>query len=226
MEHVGRSALPAALRGTSTCCGAGVACGLCVAQRFPTDRAGGSTQDQGDISNHVLLLDQAGQRHAVFRLELLISSVRGALHLRTLLGGRCCTSGWNPPPHSGIHCLFRSAATEIESTAQRAMGGVTMSSGWLRNSRGLQSAPKMFRCLRRTDVTKNPPYLCSRKIIVSFMPSYKTRNAFGLAASIFRRPKKSRFLILSKPEYFRKLLRATASETRSFCSWNFLDAYK
>lgn len=97
MELVGRSAVLTALQGTGTRCGAGVACGLCVAQQLPTDGARGSPQDQRYASNGVLLLDQAGQCHPVFRLELLISSLRGALHLRTLLGDRCCTSLLSPP---------------------------------------------------------------------------------------------------------------------------------
>jgi hypothetical protein len=46
----------------------------------------------------VVLLPQAGNRDAVFRLELVI--VRGgAWHLRTLQVGRCCTSLLNPPCH-------------------------------------------------------------------------------------------------------------------------------
>jgi len=52
------------------------------------------------------LLDQTGQRHALFRLKLLVVSW-GALHLRTLQGCRCCTSLLNPPvvnnfPESGV----------------------------------------------------------------------------------------------------------------------------
>lgn len=102
MELAQWAALQASALGAGTRCGAGVASGLGVAPQFPADGAGGSPQDQGDISNRVLLLDKAGQRHAVFRLELLISSWRCALHLRTLLGSRCCTSGLNPPTASAL----------------------------------------------------------------------------------------------------------------------------
>jgi hypothetical protein len=42
-------------------------------------------------------LNQTGQRHTILRLELLIALGWAALHLLTLLGGRCCTSGLNPP---------------------------------------------------------------------------------------------------------------------------------
>jgi hypothetical protein len=53
-------------------------------------------QHPGHLSDAELLLDQTGQRHALFRLKLLVVSW-GALHLRTLQGCRCCTSLLNPP---------------------------------------------------------------------------------------------------------------------------------
>jgi hypothetical protein len=42
--------------------------------------------------------------YAVFRLELLIALGWGSLHLRTLLGGRCCTSDLNPSTHNRVLC--------------------------------------------------------------------------------------------------------------------------
>lgn len=51
---------------------------------------GDRPQDLGHGVNAVLLLDQTGQRHAAFRLELLVTPGWSALHLRTFLGGRCC----------------------------------------------------------------------------------------------------------------------------------------
>lgn len=86
-------------------CGAGVACWLCIALQLSADGAGGAPQDQCHVANGVLLLDQAGQCHAVLWLELLISSLRAALHLRTLLGGRCCTSDLNPPSDPAVAAL-------------------------------------------------------------------------------------------------------------------------
>jgi hypothetical protein len=83
--------------GASACGDADVAAGLDVTPQLPGDGAGRTTQDLGYGANAVLLLGQTGQRHALFRLELSITPGRGALHLRTLLGGRCCTSDLNPP---------------------------------------------------------------------------------------------------------------------------------
>lgn len=103
MELDRRAALPASSLGASTRYGAGVACGLCVAPQLAADGAGGAPQDLGHGA--ILLMYQAGQRHAVFRLELLIALGWGALHLRTLLGGRCCTSLLNPPPSICRSCF-------------------------------------------------------------------------------------------------------------------------
>ena len=83
--------------GTCSRCGAGVACGLYVAPQLSADGAGRTPQDLGHGPNTELLLGQADKRHPVFRLELLMALGWGALHLRTLLGGRCCTSLLNPP---------------------------------------------------------------------------------------------------------------------------------
>ena len=74
----------------------GVACCACVAPEFPADGAGRSIEQPRHLSDAQLLLDQTGQRHTLFRLKLLVMS-RGALHLRTLQAGRCCTSLLNPP---------------------------------------------------------------------------------------------------------------------------------
>ena len=75
-------------------------CGQSVAPQLAADRAGRPPQHLSYRSDVELLLDQAGLRHSVFRLELLITLRVVALHLRTLLGGRCCTSDSNLP----IHC--------------------------------------------------------------------------------------------------------------------------
>lgn len=69
--------------------GACVACGLRVAPQFPADGARGASQNLGHGTNAVLLLGQNRQGHAVFRLQLSIALGQGALHLRTLLSGRC-----------------------------------------------------------------------------------------------------------------------------------------
>ena len=76
--------------------GAGIACCACVAAQLAADGAWGPVEHHSHLSDAIVLLHQAGQRHAVFRLKLLVVS-RGALHLRTLQGCRCCTSLLNPP---------------------------------------------------------------------------------------------------------------------------------
>lgn len=95
--------------GTGTRRGAGVACGLSDAPQLPSDGARRTTQDLDRRTNAVLLLGQTGQRHSVFRLELLTLPGGGALHLRTLLRGRCCTSNLNSPSvlKIGINSLDR-----------------------------------------------------------------------------------------------------------------------
>ena len=57
--------------------------------------------------------------HAVFRLKLLIALGWGALHLRTLLGGRCCTSDLNPPSYTG-KVLTESYGFQV---ASQSLGG-------------------------------------------------------------------------------------------------------
>lgn len=75
---------------------AAVATGAGIALQLPADGCWGAVQLPRDGAYAVVLLPQAGNRDAVFRLELVI--VRGgAWHLRTLQVGRCCTSLLNPP---------------------------------------------------------------------------------------------------------------------------------
>ena len=67
-----------------------------VALQLAADGAGRASQHTRHDADAVILLLQAGQRHALFGLELAV--VFGlAVHLRTLLDGRCCTSVLNPP---------------------------------------------------------------------------------------------------------------------------------
>ena len=51
--------------GAGSCGDGGAACGLCIASQFTADCARRSPQDLGHATNAVLLLDQAGQGHAV-----------------------------------------------------------------------------------------------------------------------------------------------------------------
>ena len=75
---------------------AAVATGAGIALQLPADGCWGAVQLPRDGAYAVVLLPQAGNRDAVFRLELVI--VRGGgWHLRTLQVGRCCTSLLNPP---------------------------------------------------------------------------------------------------------------------------------
>ena len=76
--------------------GAAIARGAGIARQFPADGRRGMMQLPGNRSHAVVLLPQAGNGDAVFRLQLVI--VRGGgWHLRTLQVGRCCTSLLNPP---------------------------------------------------------------------------------------------------------------------------------
>ena len=77
--------------------GAGVAGRLGVTSELTDDRARGSPQHLSHTANGVLELNQTGQRHAVFGLEVLVTLGWAALHLVTLVGGKCCTSGLNAP---------------------------------------------------------------------------------------------------------------------------------
>ncbi len=97
VKLVGGTAPRTPLLGAGTRGGAGVACWLGIASKLSADGASGSAHGQCHLTYAEILLDQTGQRHTVLRLELLIPSGRTALHLLTLLGGRCCTSDLNPP---------------------------------------------------------------------------------------------------------------------------------
>ena len=71
-------------------------CWLCVESKLSANGAGGLSNGQRHLTYAEILLDQTGQRHTVLGQELLMPSGRAALHLLTLLGGRCCTSLLNP----------------------------------------------------------------------------------------------------------------------------------
>ena len=87
---------PYALQGQILGMCAAVATGAGIALQLPADGCWGAVQLPRDGAYAVVLLPQAGNRDAVFRLELVI--VRGgAWHLRTLQVDRCCTSLLNPP---------------------------------------------------------------------------------------------------------------------------------
>ena len=98
MELDGRAGSLAPLGALLTRLGAGVALCATVAAQLAADGARRPVEHPGHLSDAELLLDQTGQRHALFRLKLLVVSW-GALHLRTLQGCRCCTSLLNPPSH-------------------------------------------------------------------------------------------------------------------------------
>ena len=73
-----------------------IARGAGIALEFAAEGRRGSAQLPRDGSYAVVLLPQAGNSDAVFRLAQVI--VRGGgWHLRTLQVGRCCTSLLNPP---------------------------------------------------------------------------------------------------------------------------------
>ena len=71
MEFARCSAMSAALLGANAGRCAGVAFGVGIAAQLSPDGARRSPQHLGHCSNTDLLLDQAGQRHTVFRLKLL-----------------------------------------------------------------------------------------------------------------------------------------------------------
>src|SRR5574343_1938933 len=91
LELDGRAGSLAPLGALLTRLGAGVALCATVAAQLAADGARRPVEHPGHLSDAELLLDQTGQRHALFRLKLLVVSW-GALHLRTLQGCRCCTS--------------------------------------------------------------------------------------------------------------------------------------
>ena len=96
MQLDGGSAATPALQGQTLGMGAAIARRAGIALQFPADGRRGAVQLPRNCSYAVVLLLQARNGDAVFRLELVI--VRGGgWHLRTLQGGRCCTSLLNPP---------------------------------------------------------------------------------------------------------------------------------
>ncbi len=79
---------------------AGVAVVLGVALELSRDGAGRAFEPRGDLRERVLLVEQRGDGHALFGLELLIAFGWGVVHRRTLLD-------WQ-----ALHFTFESAQVE------------------------------------------------------------------------------------------------------------------
>lgn len=95
MQFTHRAAALPTLAARLVRCGAAVMALHAVATQLTADGGRRAIEMARHCAHAVVLLLQACQRHAVFRLELLVL-LGAAVHLCTLPIGRCCTSVLNP----------------------------------------------------------------------------------------------------------------------------------
>jgi hypothetical protein len=86
VQLIGRSPLDVSLPTARDRCLAAVTCRLGVALELSGDGVGRALEHFGYLAYTVLLMNQAGQGHAFFGLELAIAFGWGVLHQLTLIG--------------------------------------------------------------------------------------------------------------------------------------------